>query len=156
MLEATVPGSKPGQWRIEGNATSENGVISSWFTFETAVSRGKGHIRLKDGKCWTLLTTMTELNGFEEKKGASRHKGVQHGAFPNRHTWLERKTQEAAELGVTKQPYCLIIGGGQGGIVLGARLKQCRWMRTAGSEWGGAGEVRGPGTELGGSVAILD
>jgi putative flavoprotein involved in K+ transport len=67
---------------------------------------------------------MTELKGFEEKKGASRAKGVQHGALPNRQTWLERKTQEAAELGVTKQPYCLIIGGGQGGIVLGARLKQ--------------------------------
>ena len=27
-------------------------------------------------------------------------------------------------MGVTKQPYCLIIGGGQGGIALGARLKQ--------------------------------
>src|SRR6266446_3655601 len=124
MLEATVPEAKPGQWRIEGNATSDTDVISGWLTFETAVSRGKGHIRLKDGKCWTLLTTMTELKGFEEKKGASRAKGVQHGAFPNRQTWLERKAQEAAELGVTKQPYCLIIGGGQGGIVLGARLKQ--------------------------------
>jgi putative flavoprotein involved in K+ transport len=124
MLESTVPGSKPGQWRPEGNASAENGVISSWFTFETAVSRGKGHIRLKDGKCWTLLTTMTELKGFEEKKGTSRHKGVQHGAIPNRHTWLERKAQETAELGATKQPYCLIIGGGQGGIILAARLKQ--------------------------------
>ncbi len=124
MLEATVPEAKPGQWRIEGNATSDTDVISGWLTFETAISRGKGHIRLKDGKCWTLLTTMTELKGFEEKKGASRAKGVQHGAFPNRQTWLERKAQEAAELGVTKQPYCLIIGGGQGGIVLGARLKQ--------------------------------
>jgi putative flavoprotein involved in K+ transport len=109
MLEATAPGAKPGQWRIEGNATSENGVISSWFTFETAVSKGKGQIRLKDGKCWTLLTTMTELKGCGEKKGASRPKGVQHGAFPNRQTWLERKTQEAAELGVTKQPYHIRI-----------------------------------------------
>jgi hypothetical protein len=36
MLEATVAEAKPGQWRIEGNAASENGVISSWFTFETA------------------------------------------------------------------------------------------------------------------------
>ena len=124
MLEATVPEAKPGQWRIEGNATSDTDVISGWLTFETAISRGKGHIRLKDGKCWTLLTTMTELKGFEEKKGASRAKGVQHGAFQNRQTWLERKAQEVAELGVTKQPYCLIIGGGQGGIVLGARLKQ--------------------------------
>ncbi len=34
------------------------------------------------------------------------------------------KDQEDAELGITRQPYCLIIGGGQGGIVLGARLKQ--------------------------------
>jgi putative flavoprotein involved in K+ transport len=124
MLEATVTEAKPGQWRIEGNAASENGVISGWFRFETAVSRGKGYIRLKDDKCWTLLTTMTELKGFEEKRGVSRPKGVQHGAFPNRQTWLERKSQENAELGVTKQPYCLIIGGGQGGIVLGARLKQ--------------------------------
>jgi len=124
MLEAAVPEAKPGQWRIEGNATSENGVISSWFSFETVVSRGKGQIRLKDGKCWTLLTAMTELKGFEEKKGASRTKGVQHGAVPNRQTWLERKTHEAVEFGITKQPYCLIIGGGQGGIGLGARLKQ--------------------------------
>ena len=124
MLEATVPEAKPGQWRVEGDATSDNGVISSWLTFETAVSRGKGQIRLKDGKCWTLLTTMTELKGFEEKKGLSRAKGIQHGARPNRQNWLERKTLEAAELGTTKQPYCLIIGGGQGGIVLGARLKQ--------------------------------
>ena len=104
MLEATVPEAKPGQWRVEGDATSDNGVISSWLTFETAVSRGKGQIRLKDGKCWTLLTTMTELKGFEEKKGASRVKGVQHGARPNRQNWLERKTLEAAELGTTKQP----------------------------------------------------
>ena len=124
MLQATVPEAKPVQWRIEGKATSENGVESSWFTFETSVSRGKGYIRLKDDKCWTVLTTMAELKGFEEKKGVSRPKGVQHGAFPNRQTWLEQKTQENAELGVTKQPYCLIIGGGQGGIVLGARLKQ--------------------------------
>ena len=118
MLEATVPEAKPGPWRVEGDATSDNGVISSWLTFETAASRGKGQIRLRDGKCWTLLTTMTELKGFEEKKGASRVKGVQHGARPNRQNWLERKTLEAAELGTTKQPYCLIIGGGQGGIVL--------------------------------------
>ena len=29
-----------------------------------------------------------------------------------------------AELGYTRQPYCVIIGGGQGGITLGARLKR--------------------------------
>jgi putative flavoprotein involved in K+ transport len=124
MLEATVPAAKPGPWRIEGDAALENGVISSWFSFETTVSRGKGHLRLKDGKCATLLTTMAELKGFEEKKGAVRPKGVQHGAYSNRQNWLERRKEEAASLGVSAQPYCLIIGGGQGGIALGARLKQ--------------------------------
>ena len=124
MLEATVPAAKPGPWRIEGDAAVDHGVISSWFSFETTVARGKGHLRLKDGKCMTLLTTMVELKGFEEKKGAIRPKGVQHGAYSNRQNWLERRNEEAATLGISAQPYCLIIGGGQGGIALGARLKQ--------------------------------
>ena len=124
MLEATVPVAKPGPWRIEGDAAMDNGVISSWFSFETTVARGKGHLRLKDGTCMTLLTTMVELKGFEEKKGAVRPKGVQHGAYSNRQNWLERRNEEVATLGVSAQPYCLIIGGGQGGIALGARLKQ--------------------------------
>jgi putative flavoprotein involved in K+ transport len=124
MLEATIPTAKPSHWQIDGEATADNGVTDGWFTFETAVSRGKGHIRLKDGKCWTLLTTMTELKGFEEKKGAARPKGTQHGVAINRKSWRGVKAQEEAELGSTKQPYCVIIGGGQGGIALGARLKR--------------------------------
>ncbi|KPV49565.1 FAD-dependent oxidoreductase, partial [Kouleothrix aurantiaca] len=36
----------------------------------------------------------------------------------------ERKQEEEAALGYTKQPYAVIIGGGQGGIGLGARLKR--------------------------------
>lgn len=124
MLEATVSEVKPGRWQITGEATSDNGVLDGWFTFETAVSRGKGHLCLKGGKCWTLLTTMTELKGFEEKRGATRVTGGQHSAIKGRKSWLELRNQEEAELGYKTQPYCLIIGGGQGGIALGARLKQ--------------------------------
>ena len=39
-------------------------------------------------------------------------------------SWLEEREDEARELGYTSQPYVLIIGGGQGGIALGARLRQ--------------------------------
>ena len=53
MLKATIPEAKPSRWQVEGDATSDNGVISGRLTFETAVSRGKGQIRLRDGKCWT-------------------------------------------------------------------------------------------------------
>jgi putative flavoprotein involved in K+ transport len=124
MLAATLPHIKPGGWQIDGDATSNDDVVEAWFTFETAVARGKGHLRLKDGKCWTLLTTMAELKGFEEKKGKTRQKGVQHGAMQDRKNWLDRKTQEEAELGYSRHPYCVIIGGGQGGIGLAARLKR--------------------------------
>ncbi len=124
MLESCLAEVKPSNWQIEGEANEVDGVTDAWITFETAVARGKGQIRLQEGHCWTLLTTMVELKGYEEKKGVNRPKGVEHGASKNRKSWLERKQQEEAALGYTKQPYCVIIGGGQGGIGLGARLKQ--------------------------------
>ncbi|WP_089721010.1 NAD(P)/FAD-dependent oxidoreductase [Candidatus Entotheonella palauensis] len=124
MLTATLAEVQPSQWQIEGEGASADGVTEAWITFETAVARGKGHVRLKGDKCWTLLTTMTKLKGYEEKHGPTRKQGVAHGAFQDRQTWLERKAQEEAELGYTRQPYCVIIGGGQGGIALGARLKR--------------------------------
>jgi putative flavoprotein involved in K+ transport len=124
MLQAQLPHVQPSNWQIEGEASAAGGVTEGWFTFETAVARGRGQIRLKGDKCWTLLTTMVELKGFEEKRGPTREKGVVHGADKARQTWLERKQQEEAELGYTQQPYVVIIGGGQGGIGLGARLKR--------------------------------
>jgi FAD binding domain-containing protein len=70
------------------------------------------------------LTTLDELKGHEEPRGPARPRGVAHGAEPDRESWLERRRREAEELGVSTQPYVVIIGGGQGGIGLGARLRQ--------------------------------
>src|SRR4051812_16337274 len=124
MLEATLAATRPSNWRIEGDASEAGGVTEAWFTFETAAARGKGLLRLKGDRCWTLLTTMVELKGFEEARGASREHGVEHGVFPGRKSWAELRAQEAAELGNTEQPYALVVGGGQGGIALGARLRR--------------------------------
>ena len=41
-----------------------------------------------------------------------------------RQSWLERKEAAESSLGYDDQPYCVIVGGGQGGIALGARLRQ--------------------------------
>ncbi|MBM4071446.1 MAG: NAD(P)/FAD-dependent oxidoreductase [Planctomycetes bacterium] len=126
MVAATIAGVQPCHWQITGEASEEDGVTSGWFTFETAVARGKGYVRLKGQRCWTLLTTLTELKGHEEQCGATRVPGVEHGVVRNRQTWLERKNREDAELGYVTQPYCVIVGGGQGGIALAARLKRLR------------------------------
>jgi len=124
MLKATLSDVRPSNWQRQGDATENNGMVESWFTFETAVARGKGHLRLKDGLAWTLLTTMVELKGLEEKNGPRRILGAEHGASKTRTTWLEKREKEERELGSKTQPYCLIIGGGQGGIILGARLRK--------------------------------
>ena len=124
MLTARLADTQPTAFAVEGEASEAGGVLEAWFTFETAVARGRGHLRLKNGKAWTLLTTMTELKGFEEKTGERRIKGAEHGAQPGRKSWLEQRQQEAATLGFQEQPYVLIVGGGQGGIALGARLRR--------------------------------
>lgn len=123
MLSATLAQASPGDWEIDGEATVNGDIVEAWFRFDTAVARGYGHLRLKGEACWTILTTMTELKGHEEKRGTRRIKGVEHRARKDRSTWLEDRRQEEAELGATRQPYCLIVGGGQGGIALGARLR---------------------------------
>ncbi len=124
MLRDALPHTHPADWTVEGEATSADGVVESWISFETATGRGRGHLRLKDGKCWTLLTTLTELKGYEERRGETREKGAEHGATQGRQSWAERRAQEQSELGYTTQPYVLVIGGGQGGIGLGARLRR--------------------------------
>ena len=124
MLQARLADVQPTAFAVEGQATEAGGVIDAWFTFETAVARGRGHLRLKDGRAWTLLTTMTSLKGFEERTGANRVKGAEHGVHPGRKTWLEEREHELATLGITEQPHVVIIGGGQGGLALGARLRR--------------------------------
>lgn len=126
MLTAQLAATSPFGWKLaEGETpTEEGGVTTAWIQFETAVARGYGLIRLKEGKIWTLLTTMVELKGHEEPRGFARPLGAKHGHGKHRPTWKEERESEARELGYTTQPYCLIIGGGQGGIALGARLRQ--------------------------------
>lgn len=128
MLQARLADVLPSGFVLEGEATEADGVVDAWFTFETRVSRGRGHLRLKASaqgdKAWTLLTTMVELKGFEEKKGTQRIKGAEHGAQQGRQRWLERRQEEEASLGYEAQPHTVIIGGGQGGIMLAARLRR--------------------------------
>jgi putative flavoprotein involved in K+ transport len=126
MLNHQLETTKPRNWMVaEGEIpTEEDGVTTAWIQFETEVARGFGLVRLKQGKIWTLLTTMVELKGFEEPKGFDRPLGAKHGAGKERLSWKEEREKEASDLGYKTQPYCLIIGGGQGGIALGARLRQ--------------------------------
>jgi len=138
MLRATLEDTDPTGFALTEDATEADGVTDAWIQFETATGRGSGHLRLRaeddgdggstgdaDGelKAFTLLTTLDELKGFEEPMSERRPRGVEHGVHPNRSTWSERRQEEVEGFGTTTQPYVLVVGGGQGGIALGARLR---------------------------------
>ena len=126
MLRAQLDHIEPTGWELDPAEipSEEDGVITAWFRFETKVGRGYGLMRLRDGRIWTLLTALQELKGHEEAKGFARPMGAKHGADKNRQSWREEREAEQAELGYDRQPHTVIIGGGQGGIALGARLRQ--------------------------------
>ncbi|KWX23118.1 FAD-dependent oxidoreductase [Mycolicibacterium wolinskyi] len=128
MLTARLHDTDPSGFRTRETPTEDfdgDAVITSAFIeFETATGRGNGHLRLRDDKAWTLLTTLQELKGHEERKGATRPLGAVHGSDPDTRSWAEKRLDEELTLGYTEQPYIVVIGGGQGGIALGARLRQ--------------------------------
>lgn len=70
------------------------------------------------------MTALDELKGYEENRGHRRPRGADHGAVRNRLSWKETLDRQAQEMGRSEQPFVLVVGGGQGGIGLGARLRQ--------------------------------
>ena len=123
LLEATLPHTHPRAFTA-GEATEDAGIVAAPFDFETDAGRGRGYLRLRDGQAWTFLTTLTELKGHEEPAGRARPAGAEHGVQRGRRSWLERRRDEEQALGATVQPDVVIVGGGQGGLALGARLRR--------------------------------
>ena len=113
-LERTLAAASPTSWSLTGPSPAGDGFF---LRFETRTGRGIAHLRLREGRAWTLLTALRELKGFEEPAGPRRA----HGVEPS---WSERRKREAELFGTVRPPYVLIVGGGQGGIALAARLKR--------------------------------
>jgi cation diffusion facilitator CzcD-associated flavoprotein CzcO len=103
--------------------------IEAIFKFETAIGRGSGIVRLIPDasddnrlKMWTLLTALEELKGFEEKLGYSRPRGEAYSRDFRGPNWLDLR--KAAARYDDRDPAVLIVGGGQAGLAIAARLKQ--------------------------------
>ncbi|KAI1360855.1 hypothetical protein F5Y08DRAFT_316479 [Xylaria arbuscula] len=94
-------------------------------TVTTQYGTGQGVVRLVpdagEWKIWHFFTSMTKLKDHEEATGPNRAHGAQHGAQAGRKNWLERR--EAESNFEDSEPDVLIIGAGQAGLSVHARLK---------------------------------
>ena len=91
-------------WRSDGETRPRaDGVTEGWFTFETATARGKGHHAPQGRPCWTLLTTMEELKGYEEKEGSRAPIGAEHGVRQEpQDVARAQEPRGSAELGIKR------------------------------------------------------
>ncbi|RQH11287.1 NAD(P)/FAD-dependent oxidoreductase [Bradyrhizobium sp. RP6] len=137
-LAARAPKATPTHFEIASNRAPPRWVmragtncIEAIFNFETAIGRGSGIIRLvpdpADGdrlKAWTLLTALDELKGFEEQLGASRPRGQAYSRDFRGPNWLDLRN--ASRDYADRDPAVLVVGGGQAGLAIAARLKQLK------------------------------
>ena len=110
-LKAHAGRAHPTGFRTDPHRTAPRHVtragtdaIEAIFQFETDEGRGNGVLRLRPDekntlRAWTLLTALDGIKGFEEQVGTLRPKGE-------------------------RDPVVLVVGGGQAGLSIAARLTQ--------------------------------
>jgi cation diffusion facilitator CzcD-associated flavoprotein CzcO len=137
-LTALAPKAAPTNFKIAPNRAPPRWVtragtnnIEAIFNFETALGRGSGIVRLApdpaDGdrlKAWTLLTALEELKGFEEQLGSLRPRGQAYSRDFRGPNWLDLRN--ASRDYADRDPTVLVVGGGQAGLAIAARLKQLK------------------------------
>jgi cation diffusion facilitator CzcD-associated flavoprotein CzcO len=127
---AAPTGFRIAQGRVAPRRVKRAGaeVIEAIFAFETGVGRGSGVLRLAPDpadstlKAWTLLTALDELKGHEEHVGKSRPSGQAYSRDFHGPNWLDRRKSAAAY--TDRDPAVLVVGGGQAGLSIAARLTQ--------------------------------
>jgi len=135
-LKARAPRAVPTGFVIDPDRRAPRQVmragtnaIEAIFKFETTIGRGSGIVRLipdaSDGnrlKAWTLLTELGELKGFEERLGKERPRGSAYSRDFRGPNWLDLRKASAEY--ADRDPDVLVVGGGQAGLTIAARLKQ--------------------------------
>ncbi|MFK8021995.1 MAG: flavin-containing monooxygenase [Pseudomonadales bacterium] len=105
--------------------------LEAIFSFDTAAGRGEGVLRLVPDdahsknsalKSWTLLTALDSLNGHEESLGKARPSGEAYSRDFCGPNWLDFR--EKSRRYEDRDPAVLVVGGGQAGLTISARLVQ--------------------------------
>jgi len=132
MLRATLARTRPSNFRIPMKRTPPRPVtrastdcIEVIVEFDTAFGPGNGILRLVPDaqgrlRAWTLNTNLHELRGHEEqfKRRAPPDSTRDFGA----ENWSDRLARQRAF--TDRDPAVVVVGGGQAGLAIAARLQQ--------------------------------
>jgi cation diffusion facilitator CzcD-associated flavoprotein CzcO len=135
-LAETLPRVQPKNFcidpkRIPPRWVTRAGIetLETLFAFDTAFGRGNGVLRLvpdasAEGRlrAWTLSTTLQELTGFQESIGARRPMGPSDLRDFGAENWADHRRKALAY--EDRDPAVIVIGGGQAGLSVAARLGQ--------------------------------
>jgi cation diffusion facilitator CzcD-associated flavoprotein CzcO len=131
-LRQTLARTKPANFHIPSRRTPPRRVsragtesIEAIFAFETAFGPANGIVRLVPDsqgrlRAWTLNTNLHELRGREEefKRRAEPDSTRDFGA----ENWSDRLARQRAY--ADRDPTVVVVGGGQAGLSIAARLHQ--------------------------------
>jgi cation diffusion facilitator CzcD-associated flavoprotein CzcO len=102
-------------------------VLEGYFDFETKLGRGAGFVRLvvdSESPCGvkvsSILTSLQELKGYEERINDRRPIGDEFSQYKITENWKE--VRDAKRAFADRDPEVLIVGGGHCGLILAARL----------------------------------
>ncbi len=104
-------------------------VLETIFRFTTKTGQCSGVLRMVADeadagrlKAWTILTALDEISGFEESIGTARPTGEAYSRDFKGPNWLDRRNIAIAY--EDRDPEVLVVGGGQAGLSIAARLTQ--------------------------------
>ncbi len=131
LLQRSLEQVRPADFRINPDRVGPRWVmragretLEALIAFRTALGRGEGVLRLvPDGngvRAWTISTNLEELSGHEERIGDRRPTGPEGLRDFGAENWLDQRRKTAAH--IDRDPTVLVVGGGQAGLNIAARL----------------------------------
>ncbi|PCH39605.1 FAD/NAD(P)-binding domain-containing protein [Wolfiporia cocos MD-104 SS10] len=116
-----------------------DGTIGAGFSFDMPARRGRGYVRLLDdeGGEWraiSVLMMVDDIKGHEER-------GAELGTYEG-HTVSWEEVLQDRRSNIERDPYVVIMGAGQNGLMMAARFKQMNLQalviekkRRVGDQW---------------------